>query len=139
MRAVALGATAAVLLLGVAIFLCMSGFFWLRTHFPPFEAALLMAAVLFALTIISCLSLTLAGRRGRPAPRPASTIAEEVAPLVDTLKAAGCTSEAAALLAGSQLAAQIRPYYLVAAAIVVGLILGRKFDSRPPSDKSRQP
>jgi MFS family permease len=135
-RVIAFGVAATVFLIGVTVFLIMAGFFWLRLHYPPIEAALFMAAALLVLAILCVLSLALASRR-RP-PRQA-TIAEEVAPLVDILKAAGCHSEAAGLLAGSQLAGRIRPYYLVVTAMVVGLILGRKLDPRAPSGKSRQP
>jgi hypothetical protein len=85
---------------------------------------------------IACVLPLALGRRQRP---KQATITEEVAPLVDILKAAGCHSEAASLLAGAQLAAQVRPYHLVVTAVVVGLILGRKLAPRAPSEKSRQP
>jgi hypothetical protein len=137
-RAVAFGFAAVACLVGTMVFLIIAGYFWLRTYYPPIEAALLMAAALLVLTILCILPLVLTGRRRRPPPRPA-TIAEEVAPLVDILKAAGCHSEAASLLAGAQLAGQIRPYYLVVAAMVVGLILGRKLRPRAPSEKSKEP
>jgi hypothetical protein len=133
-RATACGIVAAVFLVGVMVFLIMAGFFWLKMHYPPIEAALFMAAALLVLAILCVLPLVSASRR-RP---KQATIAEEVAPLVDILKAAGCEREAAGLLAGSQLAAQMRPYYLVVTALVVGLILGRKLGPRAPSDQSRQ-
>ena len=133
-RAIACGAAAAACLIGVMVFLMMAGYFWLCLHYPPIEAALVMASALLVLAILCVLLLTLVSRR----PAKQATIAEEVAPLVDILKAAGCHSEAASLLAGVQLAAQIRPYYLAITAVVVGLILGRKLGSRAPSEKSRQ-
>ena len=136
LRATACGIGAAACLVGVMVFLIMAGYFGLRLHYPPVEAALFMAAALLVLAIVCVVLLFLSGRPRRPS-RKQATIAEEVAPLVDILKAAGCDREAAGLLAGSQLAAQMRPYSLVVTALVVGLILGRKFGPHAPPDQSR--
>ena len=136
-RAVALTLVAALFLVGLIVFLVMAGFFWLRTFFPPPEAALIAAGVMLVLMALCILPLIFNGRRGPArAAKAAEKATEEVAPLVQLLKAAGLHGEAAGILAGAQLAGRVRPIYLVAAAIVVGMVLGRRLDSRGPRDKS---
>lgn len=135
LRLLACGAAAAVFLGGAFVFLVMAAFFGLKLLYPPIEAALFMAAAMLVLAILCVLPLVLARRRQSKR----ANIAEEVAPLVDVLKAAGCHNEAAGLLAGAQLATQIRPFYLVVTAVIVGLILGRKLGPSAPPEKSHGP
>lgn len=132
LRLVALGVVSGAFLVGVVAFLSVAVFFWLRLFFPPIEAALLSAAALLVVAILGVLLLVLTSRRWRV---KRSAIAEEIAPLVDILKATGCHAEAAALLAGAQLATRARPYYLVVIAVLAGVTLGRKLDPTRPPEK----
>ena len=124
---------AAVFFLGLLVFLILAGYSWLRIYFPPDQAALIAAAVMLVLGLLAILPLVLGGRRPKPAPpRAAKRMAEEVAPIVQLLKAAGLQAEAAGMQAAAQLAGKVRPIYLVAAAVLVGAALGRKRRSPPP-------
>jgi hypothetical protein len=130
-RTAVFGFAAAIFFLGLLAFLATAGFLWLRTRFPSDEAALLMAGVMLVLALLCILPLVLGGRRRPPPPAAqAARAAEEVVPVVQLLKAAGLHGEAAGLLAGAQLANRVRPIYLVAAAVIVGVILGRKINLR---------
>ena len=133
-RALVFAIAAAIFSLGLLAFLVLAGFFWLRTYFPPDEAALIIAGIMFVLAMLCILALALGGRRRAPPPQPAK-IADELGPIVQLLTAVGLQREAAGILAGTQLAGRVRPLYLIAAAILVGVALGRKRNSRPPQDK----
>jgi MFS family permease len=141
-RTAAFGLAAAFFAAGLLIFLIAAGFLWLHTLFPAYQAALIVAGVMLVLMLLCILPLVFTGRRRRAraadkrAEERVEATAEELAPIVQVLKAAGLHGEAAAILAGAELAGRVRPIYLVGAAVVVGLMLGRRLDRRGPRDKS---
>jgi hypothetical protein len=137
LRMVACGVAAAVFLTGAIAFLIIAGYLQLRLYFPATEAALLTAGGLIILAALCLLPVLLSRRRRQPVTRTA--VAADVAPFADILEAAGLLREAATLRAGAQAASQVKPYYLVAAAVIVGLILSRKLRRGAGTEKSRRP
>ncbi|HWG06767.1 MAG TPA: phage holin family protein [Beijerinckiaceae bacterium] len=120
---------------GLLVFLILAGYSWLRTYFPPDQTALIAAGVMLVLGLLSILPLAFGRRRPKPVPPAAERLAEEVAPIVQLLKAAGLQAEASSMQAAAQLAGKVRPIYLVAAAVLVGAALGRK---RGPSSSKEE-
>jgi hypothetical protein len=138
-RAAMMGIVALLLLFTGVGFLTAAGYMHLRFLYGPLDAALIVGAIFVVLAMIVVVVLAMGG--GRPAPRASMQAAPARAasppPAGDQL-AAGIADalsrgragggEQLAMLAGTELGRQLRPFHLVALAFIGGLIAGRRID-----------
>jgi hypothetical protein len=139
-RTAMLGLVALILLFTGIGFLTAAGYMQLRFLYGPLDAALIVGGIFVALAIIVVIALATGGRRSAPKPTVRAAPMRAAAPPAGDELASGIAEalsrgrngggEQLAMLAGTELGRQLRPFHLIAVAFIGGLIAGRRIDRK---------